>query len=1097
MIARFSFAPTMLLLVALLALPAPSQTPIRLAEDLALSPDGKTIAFAWRGDVWTAPVEGGAARRLTFHEADDDQPAFSPDGKTIAFVSDREGGNQIWLMPAAGGPPRRLTRHGEGFRLLEWFPDGSGLLVSAQRDHFWRHADRLMKQPLEADRAPTVLFDAYSEEAALTADGKAILYVRENAPLYRKRYRGAQASQLWRYTMATGEHELLRREDYSCRFPAALAGADYLYVSEEDGTFNVWRSRSKQQMTDFEDDGAYFLTVSRDRKTAAFRRLFDVMVLDVASGTARKIELVDAGDGAPDEIVRTTITSADDVSFTPDGKMMAFIAGGDLFVMDAVLKEPVRVTQTPEEERAPLFVDDETLLFVSDTGGRSDVWQATRSDEKLYFWQNESFVLKAVTADENVETDLVRVPGEAGLVALTRDRGDLMLMKPDGSESRMLVPSWNRLRYDFSPDGRWIVYSQADDDFNNDVWIAPLDGSRERFNLSCHPDNDGDPVWSPDGKVIAFTGRRWGDEVDVAWVYLTDEAFEETDRDRKLEKALEAMKKGKKTAARSRPTSAPAESRPAEDGDKTAKGEEKKGEAAESKKDEKLVRIDFEGIRDRLRRISVPNSREGSLIFWPEGSKLLFRASIGGKSGLYSVEFPEARSPKLFCASPPFSLRVLPEAKQLGGIAGGKPALLDKNGKVTEHAVEVRQTIDLKAFSKAVFDQAWRAMRDGFYDGRLGNSNWAEVRRKYGAMAATCVDARALSTVCNMMLGELNGSHLGFSMRSMPSAEGRQRGSGWAERTVHLGARFDESHKGPGWLIRDVVPETPAARKRSLLRAGETILMVNDRAVDPGLDVAAVLTLPPDEVVRLRVRGLDGEERDVEIRPTSYGAVRAALYEDWVKRNRARVNELSKGEFGYLHIRAMSGGNLLQFDEELYRVGHGKKGLVIDVRENGGGSITDHLLTSLTQPTHAITRPRGGGEGYPHDRRIYATWDKPIVVLCNQNSFSNAEIFSHAIKTLGRGRVVGVRTAGGVISTGGARLMGGAFVRMPFRGWYLLDGEDMELNGCRPDAEIWPAPGDWPAGIDTQLAKAVDFLAEDVKAFEARPRPKLRKATER
>jgi tricorn protease len=187
-----------------------------------------------------------------------------------------------------------------------------------------------------------------------------------------------------------------------------------------------------------------------------------------------------------------------------------------------------------------------------------------------------------------------------------------------------------------------------------------------------------------------------------------------------------------------------------------------------------------------------------------------------------------------------------------------------------------------------------------------------------------------------------------------------------------------------------------------------------------------------------------------------------------------------------------------KLERELYAEGAGKKGLIIDVRNNGGGFTTDHLLTMLCQPSHAITVPRGGKPGYPEDRRVYATWSKPIVVLCNQNSFSNAEIFSHAIKTLKRGKVVGVPTAGGVISTGGTQIMDVGFLRLPFRGWYVLGtGEDMELNGAVPDYTVWNKPGDVPMGKDAQLDEAVEVLSKDVETWESRPKPQLRKATER
>ncbi len=217
----------------------------------------------------------------------------------------------------------------------------------------------------------------------------------------------------------------------------------------------------------------------------------------------------------------------------------------------------------------------------------------------------------------------------------------------------------------------------------------------------------------------------------------------------------------------------------------------------------------------------------------------------------------------------------------------------------------------------------------------------------------------------------------------------------------------------------------------------------------------------------------------------------------WLRHNRKLVDDASKGTLGYLHISAMAMPNFRKFEEELVSQGAGKDGLVIDVRENPGGSITDHLLTALTQPVHAITVPRGGGQGYPQDRKVYACWNKPIVVLCNQNSFSNAEIFAHAIKTLKRGQVVGVPTAGGVISTGAAQIMDVGTLRLPFRGWYLPgDGRDMELNGAVPHHIVWPNPGDMPAGKDLQLEKAVDVLANDVSAWKARPQPKLKKASE-
>ena len=353
--------------------------------------------------------------------------------------------------------------------------------------------------------------------------------------------------------------------------------------------------------------------------------------------------------------------------------------------------------------------------------------------------------------------------------------------------------------------------------------------------------------------------------------------------------------------------------------------------------------------------------------------------------------------------------------------------------------------------------------------------------------------------VINLMLGELNGSHLGFYPGGRGSSSASRGGSQeWNEVTAHFGLRFDETFKGPGLKVRDVIHGSPADLDRSRVTAGEVVLAINGQEVDPAMNLPTVLNGIMDQDYLLKVKDAEGEIRDVSIRPISFGAAASLLYEHWIRGNQKWVDERSDGKLGYMHIRGMNMSSFYRFEQELYAVGAGKQGLIIDVRENGGGSTTDHLLTALTQPVHAITKPRGGGEGYPHDRKVYASWNKPIIVLCNQNSFSNAEIFSHAIKNLGRGQVVGVPTAGGVISTGGTSIMDLGFLRMPFRGWYLInDGEDMELNGAVPHHVLWPQPGEMPAGKDVQLEKATAELLTDVEKWLASERPSLKKASER
>jgi len=1082
----------MLLWIGLLAcvVQGAEQEHIRLGSDPALSADGSMLAFAWRGDIWVVPTEGGVARQVTQHPAGDRQPAFSPDGSEIAFISDRDAGSQVYVMPVKGGAPKQLTFHTAGYTLEQWYPSGDALLVNARRDHIWRESQRFFRMSRNERKAEALLFDAYGQDGVLSPDGKRLLFTREGMTWWRKGYYGSRASQIWMYDFKTKEHNKLLARETSSNWPLWKAdGGGFYYVGEQDGVFNLWEydleTGKEKQLTDFEEDSVVFPCISLDGSTIVFRHLFDFYRFRPGKDTApTQIEIRNVGDSVTPPIERRVLDEASEVAFSEDGLEMAFIAGGDLWVMDTELCEPRQVTDTPEEERSPVFSPDgDTILFASDQGGQGDIWRAERVDVELYWWQNEGFELKRLTKDADVESD-IRFSPDGSRISFVEGLGDLWTMTPDGENASRLLRSWDTPEYDWSPDSKWIVYALNDENFNRDIWIIPADGSREPVNISRHPYDEHDPVWRPDGKVIAFTGERLDRETDIFYIWLQKEESEKSRRDRTIEKALKKMEETRKKDDK-------------EEKDSKPSGEEKTDEAKdkEKKKATPEVVIDFERIHERVRRLEIAGSTERRLFWSPDSKKLAFTATIDGKGGTYTVEIPDELKPKLLTEKTGRQPRWLEKGKQIVWLSGGKPASVSEKGEVTEYSFSAKQEVEREARYRAAFDLAWRFMRDRYYDERLGNRNWDAIRRKYVDMAAQAVDADGFGIVVNLMLGELNGSHLGFYSRGGSSGGTR---SDWNMATAHLGIRFEADFKGPGLKVRDVLPNGPADHEKSRIEAGEVIRSIDGVNVDPGMDLTEVLNGPLDRDIRLRVESAEDEKREVVLRPISYGAVRNLLYEKWIRDNRTKVNEASDGTLGYVHIQGMNWPSFQKLERELYAEGAGKKGLIIDVRNNGGGFTTDHLLTMLCQPSHAITVPRGGGPGYPEDRRVYATWSKPIVVLCNQNSFSNAEIFSHAIKTLKRGKVVGVPTAGGVISTGGTQIMDVGYLRLPFRGWYVLGtGEDMELNGAVPHYVVWNKPGDTPQGKDAQLVKAVKVLLKDVKKWESRPKPQLRKATER
>lgn len=1111
---------------------------VRLAESPSLSPDGSTLAFAWRGDVWLAPAGGGAARRLTSHPATERHPRFAPDGRALAFTSNRTGTDQVYVQALAGGEPRALTRHSEGAVCQGWFPDGQRVLVLGRRDHAAERPERLLSVPVDGSGRETLLFDGHGYDGQISPDGRHLAFVRHGQPWTRKGYRGSAAAQVWVHELGTPSFRRLSQGPHEERWPLwSPDGRAVWLVSEEDGTKNLvavdLEHGSRANLSALRDDGVTFPCRSGDGRTVVFRRLGDLLALDLGAGPQpRTLDLWAEGDRTTERVRREELVKAAQAAFSGDAREVAFTAGGDVWVMDTELREPRRVTDTPEEERDPVFSPDlQSLVYVSDAGGRTDLWRAVRTAPERWWWQQSAFTCTRLTDDEAVEQD-PRLTPDGTTLLYTRTPGDLWRRPLAGGEPVRLLQGFDPPEYQLSPDGRWVAASLPDADFNHDVWIVPLDLSRPPFNLSRHPDNDGSPAWSPDGRLLAFAGRRWDRETDICFVWLRAEDDEKDARERRLEKALEKMK-GRKPAKPARaeparpaagaPPGAPAAEpgagaepapgadpgkEPGKDPGKEPSKEPGKepapGAPAEAPKEgpkdaakdgdkEKAVevRIDFEHLEERLRRIAIPDAAESDLLFAPDSKRLAFRASVKGQAGWHTVEIPDDLAPKLLSAAALTAARWLKEGDTLTGLVDGVPTLLAAAGKVTPLPFRVRRTVDVGTFHRVLFEQAWRVMRDTWYDPALNGRDWEAVRAKYAPLAEAALVPGELDTVVELMLGELNGSHLGFGL----TAAGWNPG-GWREVTGHLGARLRPPDGRPGRAIRDVVRGTPAAEAATRLAPGERLLAVDGTVIDDGTDLDALLTGDPEREVELRVADAEGRERRVRLRPTSHGAVRQALYEHEVQAARRAVEERSGGRLGYLHVRSMNWGSFERFEEDLFKAGHDRDGLVIDVRGNGGGFTCDHLLTCLTQPRHALTLPRGGSAlGYPHDRLVYAPWSRPIVVLIDQDSFSNAEIFAHAIRTLGRGRLVGVPTAGGVISTGGTLLMGVASLRLPFRGWFLPDGRDMERSGCVPDVTVWPEPDDDATGRDRQLERAVEVLQEDVAVWKARPQPTPRYAS--
>ena len=392
-----------------------------------------------------------------------------------------------------------------------------------------------------------------------------------------------------------------------------------------------------------------------------------------------------------------------------------------------------------------------------------------------------------------------------------------------------------------------------------------------------------------------------------------------------------------------------------------------------------------------------------------------------------------------------------------------------------------KMKIDYTAERTQVFEEAWRTIRDGYYDPRFHGNDWNKLHDKYKGRTVNSSTSNDFSYMFNLLLGELNSSHMGLTA---PERVETQK-----ETTGLLGTELVPVKDG--MRVVHVIPESQSDKAGNKLYEGDIITAVNGEAVNENENFYNQLNGLAGEKVLLNVKDKDGKQREVVVRPAV--TLVNKLYDEWVADRKKLVDKYSGGKLGYIHIKSMDFASFEVVEREFTVAGYGKEGLIIDVRYNGGGSTTDYLMTILNYKQHAYTIPRGASndlekdklkfrEYYPiGERLVYAAWTKPSIALCNEGSYSNAEIFSHAYKNLGIGKLVGVPTNGSVISTGGKSLMDGSFVRLPLRGWYVkATDKDEELGPAVPDIIVENQP-DWIArGTDDQLKAAVQELLKEI-----------------
>jgi tricorn protease len=1029
--------------------PVPSA--IRFARHPALSPDGRSLAFGYYGDIWTVSVEGGAAQRVTVHSAHDQLPAWSPDGKWLAFSSKREGNYDVFVIPAAGGTAKRLTHHSADDAVSGWSPDGAEILFASSREA--TRTTALYTVNVKKGSSRLVRYDDEPlGNACMSPDGKWIACTRSGS-WTRKGYRGAANSDLMVMTAAGAQGELLTKTPHNERWPLfAPDGRIIYYVSDQTGTANIYRRRlgekPTEQVTRFAGGTVFYPSIARDGSAIVFERDFGLWRLDLKTRELREIRVTAASDDRENNVRKTVYAnSVQEATLSPDGKQVAFIVHGEVYVQPASGGEPVRITDTTQrEEDVTWSPDGKEVAFTSDRSGEPDIYVAAVPGKETR---------KLVGSKEVAESVPVYSPdGKQVLFLRGGDGQELCVIPAAGGEPKVVARGPSIGGHAWSPDGKWVTYHLVKSHSAGTVGSLHLISMETGAgtNISRYPGVTADAQWSADGKNLTFQSNRSGKNQiyslslkETSWTYGSDDG--------------PSGGSGQPTSPRRRTSGA--------SGADAA--------AAQPAAPRKVV-IDLEEIHTRPKQVTSSDTGTTSYAISPDGQTIWFFMSTLGRSDLWKAPTGGGASARITQSGESGrAMQFSPDGSTIYWIAGGQLRSLPTAAPATTvpaaavagpapSALSLSATMDLdtRAELTQMFDEAWRKMRDGFYDEKMHGCDWNALRERYRPVVADITYREDFYTLFNLALGELNASHTGLS--GGRDSEGAS--------TAALGVTLDDTFAGPGVKVATVVERTPAASAGSKLAAGDVVTAVDGASVAHNEELYRLLADKSGKKLPLTV-STDGKTRTVTIRPISGAVQRSLAYEQWVRERRTRTEKLSGGRFIYVHMNGMGVTQLEEFRRVALADAQGSDGLVLDLRFNGGGSVADEMFSLLNNRVFGYRTLRGSPERLPAPMPAFT---KPMVVLINGQSFSNAEVFPWGFRGLGLGKTVGVSTHGSVIGTGGTSLIDGSSLRMPAVGSFTLDGKDMELNGCPADIEVEHTPDDIVADTDRQLEAAVAEL---------------------
>lgn len=1050
----------------------------------AISPDGQTLLFSYKGDIWSVPVSGGNAIPLTLSESYEFSPVWSHDGKSIAFASDRYGNFDVFLMPATGGESRRLTFHSTRETPSGFTHDDTAILFSAARQDVASNAQypigmmsELYSVPAAGGRVSLVMTTP-ALDAVVSSSGDKLIYhdIKGYESDWRKHHTSAVTRDIWTYDLKTKAYAQLSTFNGEDRNPVfGASDNDFYYLSEQSGSFNVWKSSvgnpgKATAVTKFTKHPVRFLTRAKNG-TLAFSYDGELYTMK-DGGSPQKVSVRISADGR-DSIERIVPVNGGftETKLSPNGKEFAFVFRGEIFVSSIDGKMVKRVTNTPWQERSVSFSPDgRQLVYAAEKDNSWNIYTTslTRKPESYFF---ASTVLKeepaVATASEEFQPEFSPDGKE---IAYLENRTTLKVFNLASKQSRTVLPADKNYSYadgdqyySWSPDSKWFLVSFGHTErmFTPEVGLIAADGSGKLHDLTQSGYDDVNPKWAMDGKMMVWGSNREGSlsqgggstSGDVFAMYFTKAHY---DRSRLSKEEFALLKEQEEKEKKEADEKAKAASSPSPAPSPLPKADDKK-----------LLTFDWDGITDRKTRLTVHTSAVSDWVLSKDGEKLFYLTNFERGNDLWVTEL-RTRETKLFnkLGANNTSLELSPDGKFLLVSADGRALKVDaESGKTEPIGVNTEMVLNYSAEKAYIFDHSWRQFKQKMIFPDLGGVDWDSYQTAYKRFLPYINNNYDYAEMLSEMLGEMNVSHTGAYYRhNIPTGD----------QTASLGVLFDFSHTANGVKIAEVIQGGPVDLAASGVKAGHIIEAIDGTTIDASMDFYKLLNRKAGKLTLLSVYDPAANKRwDEAVKPIGGGEEGELLYRRWVKARRAETERLSGGKIGYVHVRSMNDASMRTVFEELLGLNVGKDAVIVDTRFNGGGNIHEPLSDFLSGKKYFDVIPRGQYIG----SQPFNKWTKPSLVIVGESNYSDAHLFPLAYKLKNVGQVLGMPVPGtGTFVWWENQIDPTLRYGIPMGGWRAPDGKFGENTQMEPDIKVRNEPDILSAGRDQQIEAAVKEL---------------------